>query len=222
MVLTVSVVVACPPAAGVTAAAVQVGAGVTAGVMSQAKVTLELKLPIDLTVSVEVAEPPGVTEAGESEVPDTVKPGARLKIAVTVSLRTRLCWQVPVPEQTPLQPANTDPAPAVAVRVTGSWLLVNPALHVPGQLMPAGLLVTLPVPDPANTTVKVGVAGGRKVAVTNWLEFSVGAHAPVPVQGEFSPPQPPKIEPVPGVGVGVSVTCMPVVKRGEKCRLPDK
>jgi hypothetical protein len=91
VVLTVRVVVACPPAAGVTAAAVQVGAGVTTGVMSQAKDTLELKLPIDLTVSVDVAEPPGATEAGVSAVPESVKSGVGLKVAVTDSSRTRVC-----------------------------------------------------------------------------------------------------------------------------------
>jgi hypothetical protein len=61
--------------------------------------------------------------------------------------------QVPVPVHAPLQPAKVDPAAAVAVRVTTVPLLKF-ALQVPGQLMPAGLLLTEPVPVPAGVTVR--------------------------------------------------------------------
>jgi len=77
--------------------------------------------------------------------------------------------QVPVPAHPPpLQPANTDPADAVAVSVTvlpvGNWALA--ALQVVPQLMPDGLLVTVPVPVPALFTVRMeGTA--LNVAVTD-------------------------------------------------------
>ncbi len=55
--------------------------------------------------------------------------------------------QEPAPLQAPLQPLNTQllPPEGVAVKVTCG----PPAkvwLHVEGQLMPAGLLVTVPLP----------------------------------------------------------------------------
>ena len=53
--------------------------------------------------------------------------------------------QPPAPLQAPLQPLKTQPLVAVAVSVTFAPL-ENPALHVDGQLMPAGLLDTVPLP----------------------------------------------------------------------------
>ena len=65
--------------------------------------------------------------------------------------------QVPVPEQLPpLQPVNVDPAAGAAVKVT----VVPPgnaAEHVAPQEMPAGALVTVPVPAPVLLTVSVTV-----------------------------------------------------------------
>ena len=62
--------------------------------------------------------------------------------------------QVPVPEQPPpLQPVKLNCAAGAAVRVTfvaGAKL----AAHVLGQLIPAGLLVT--VPEPTTVTVRLG------------------------------------------------------------------
>jgi len=67
-----------------------------------------------------------------------------------------LTVQVPVPlHPSPLQPVKLESVVALAVRVT----LVprgKDALHVPGQLIPAGSLVTVPLPAPANVTVSVG------------------------------------------------------------------
>jgi hypothetical protein len=54
-----------------------------------------------------------------------------------------------------LKPANDDPSPAVAVNVT-LVLVGKPAEQVLGQLIPSGLLVTVPVPVPASVTVSVG------------------------------------------------------------------
>jgi len=56
---------------------------------------------------------------------------------------------VPVPAQPPpLQPVNVEPAAGVAVRVT-AVPLVKAAAHVVPQVIPAGALVTVPVPAPA-------------------------------------------------------------------------
>jgi hypothetical protein len=60
--------------------------------------------------------------------------------------------QLPVPLQAPDQPAKKAPLPAFAVRVTTVPAL-NEALHVGEQLIPAGLLVTVPVDVPASVTV---------------------------------------------------------------------
>jgi hypothetical protein len=78
-----------------------------------------------------------------------------LNVAVTVSAALIVTEHPPVPvHPAPLQPANVDPLAAVAVSAT-TWPLVKLAEHVVGQLIPAGLLVTVPVPVPASFTLKV-------------------------------------------------------------------
>jgi len=53
---------------------------------------------------------------------------------------------VPLPLQAPLHPEKANPVPATSVRIT--WVFATKlALQVVGQLMPAGLLVTVPVPE---------------------------------------------------------------------------
>src|SRR5580693_5302112 len=88
-----------------------------------------------------------------------------LKVAATCSLALSVTVQVvPTPLQPPPdQPANDELAPAVAVRVTevaGAKL----ALQVAPQLMPAGVLTTLPVPLPLRATVNTGEE--LKLAIT--------------------------------------------------------
>ena len=62
---------------------------------------------------------------------------------------------VPVPEQPPpLQPVKVEPAAGVAVRVT-TVPLANEAEHDAPQAMPAGALVTVPLPAPLGLTVSV-------------------------------------------------------------------
>ena len=68
--LTVSV-----PGVPVLADPLQVGASDTAGETAQVRVTLPLKPFAGVTVTVEVAEPPGLTVAGESAVAESEKVG---------------------------------------------------------------------------------------------------------------------------------------------------
>ena len=73
-------------------------------------------------------------------------------------------------------------------------------------MIPAGVLVTVPLPDvPALVTVRVKL-GTPKVAVTVVAADIVTVHEPVP---EHPPPlHPVKIEP--DAGVAVSVTAVPL------------
>lgn len=78
--------------------------------------------------------------------------GGSVKDAPTVVFAFRTTLQVPFPEHAPDQPLNVAPAAGVAVSAT----LVpdaNDAVQVPPQLMPAGLLVTVPFPFPESVTV---------------------------------------------------------------------
>jgi hypothetical protein len=111
---------------------------------------------------------------------------------------------VAVPVQAPLQPMKVEPVAAAALRVT--WVLkLNELVQVAPQLMPAGVLVTVPVPVPVLFTVRLKV-WTAKAAVTVVLAVIVTAQVvAVPVQ---APPQPVKVEPV--AGVAVKVTGVPV------------
>jgi hypothetical protein len=72
---------------------------------------------------------------------------AVLNVAVTDVLAVSVTVHALVPVHAPDQPANVDPLAAVGVSVTAVPLL-KVALQVCPQLMPAGLLVTVPVPVP--------------------------------------------------------------------------
>ena len=202
MVLTVKVAVAGVPLdAGVTAGALQVGAGTTAGVIEQENATLELKPPTDVTVMVEVTELPAEMVEGLKAVPEMVKVGMRVKVAVTegVVLFAIATEHVPVPEQPPpLQPVKVELVAGVAVSVTVDPA-ANPTVHVLPQLMPLGELVIVPTPVPARVAVR-GM-GGLKFAVTVWLLLSVMAQGAVPEQPE--PLQPANVEAPLGVAVRV-------------------
>ena len=76
-----------------------------------------------------------------------------MNVAVTVVSAVIGTVQVPVPEQSPpLQPVKVEPVKEEAVKVT-EVLKVNE--QVPGQLMPFGALVTVPLPVPARMTVSI-------------------------------------------------------------------
>jgi len=127
-------------------------------------------------------------------------------VAVTVVEALRVTVHVPMPAQPPpLQPPKVEPAAGAAVSVT-AVPLAKLAAQVGPQLMPAGLLVTVPAPAPALETVSM--RAGVKVAVTVVAAESVTVQAPVPEQPP--PVQPLKVEPP--AGAAVSVTAVPLVK----------
>ena len=132
-------------------------------------------------------------------------PEVRLNVAVTEVLAARATTHALVPLQPPDQPANVDPVPAVSVSVTDVPVAML-ALHVVPQLIPEGLLVTVPVPVPASCTVS-GEVGTLNVAVTEVAAVRVTAQVLVPLQ---APDQPAKVEPV--LGAAVSVTDVPKPK----------
>ena len=81
--------------------------------------------------------------------------GTALKAAVTDRFALMTTTQVEVPlHPLPLHPPKLDPAVGAAVNVT-VVPLVNVAIHVAPQLIPAGLLVTVPSPAPLLLTVRV-------------------------------------------------------------------
>jgi hypothetical protein len=129
-----------------------------------------------------------------------------VNVAVTVWSVFMPTWQAPVPVQPPpLQPAKVAGAVGLAVSVTG--VLIGKAnIQVGLQLMPAGVLVTVPLPVMFTVRFFV-VAGVVKVAVTVWSAFMETTQVPVPEQ---APLQPVKV--AGAVGLAVSVTAVLMAK----------
>ena len=133
-----------------------------------------------------------------------VSPNCGVKVAVPALTADAgmVKEHVPVPVQVPpLQPVKTNPAEGVAVSTTGvpELKLVEQVPVV--QLIPAGLLVT--VPEPATVTL-VAKEAVSKLALTNCTEFIVTVHDPVPVQ---APLHPVKVDPA--AATAFSVTELP-------------
>src|SRR6267142_2329325 len=79
------------------------------------------------------------------------------KVAVTEVAALIVTVHVPLPVQPPpLQPEKVEPAAGAAVKVTEEPV-VNEAEQAVPQEMPAGLLVTVPLPAPALETVSADV-----------------------------------------------------------------
>lgn len=132
-----------------------------------------------------------------------------LKVAVTCRFPFIVTEQVEeLPLHAPPHPAKVEFAPAVAVSIT--WA-AGGKFHwqVVGQLIPCGVLVTLPLPLPPRVTDKVGAAWIMlKVAVTFASAFT--AIVQVGLLPPQAPPHPAKVEPV--AAAAVSVTCVPGLK----------
>lgn len=132
----------------------------------------------------------------------TVSTGFCEKVAVTDLLASMTIWHVPVPLQAPPQPLKDQPESGLALNVT-VVLTANEAEHVPRQLLiPAGLLLTEPLPD--TVTVSVNVAVVENVTVTVRLVVIVTVHCLWSEETESQPLQLLTVEP--GSGVAVSVT----------------
>jgi len=129
-------------------------------------------------------------------------------VAVTPCAALMVTTQVAVPLQPlPLQPVNVEPAAGLAVSVT-LLFAVKLALQVAPQLIPAGLLVTVPVPVPDLDTVSVCGTDALNVAVTLCAVLMVTVQVAVPLQP--LPLQPVNVEPA--AGLAVSVTLLLAVK----------
>lgn len=107
--------------------------------------------------------PPGGSvidgDAGVSEK------SCRLNVAVTEAGALTVTVQVLVPEQAPLQPLKVELASGFAVSCALEPL-GNDAEHVGPQLIPDGLLMTVPLPFPAFATAKTITGLSTNVAVT--------------------------------------------------------
>jgi hypothetical protein len=117
----------------------------------------------------------------------------------------------PVLHPVPLQPAKVEPATGVAVRVV-SVRFANDAEQVLPQLMPEGLLVTVPLPVPffVIDRIEFGWTGcGLKVAVQVRATFMV-----VTPLLQLVPLHPPNVEPT--AGVAVNVTRVPLLNDAEQ------
>ena len=73
-------------------------------------------------------------------------------MAVTDALADNVTLQAPVPLHEPDHPANVEAELGAALSDT-AVPLTKLALHVDPQLMPAGLLVTVPAPAPESVMV---------------------------------------------------------------------
>ena len=148
-------------------------------------VTVPLPVPVRLTLSVRWVE---------------VKVAVTLRVAFIVTLQV-----FPETESQPLQLEKFEFTSAVAVKVT-MVPLEYVAEHVAPQLMPAGELVTVPVPVPLRFTFRV-CATAVNVAVTE--RFAVIDTVQLFPDVESHPLQLVKVEPP--AAVAVKVTEVPLV-----------
>src|SRR5512138_14037 len=113
--------------------------------VNEAEQVAPQEIPVGELVTVPLPLPALVTVRAKD---GTTKP------AVTVVLSFIVTVQVPVPEQPPpVQPVKAELVPGVAVRMTWVPLLYDAEQLAP-QDTPAGVLVTVPVPEPDLFTVR--------------------------------------------------------------------
>jgi hypothetical protein len=130
----------------------------------------------------------------------TVRVYSDVKLALTACAALIVTTHAPVPlHPAPLHPENADPLAGVAVKVT-CVPLTNAALHVAPQLIPAGLLVTVPLPLPVFVTVRV--YNCVKLALTACAALIVTTQVPVPLHP--APLHPENTDPLAGTAVNVT------------------
>ena len=101
-----------------------------------------------------------------------VRSAVMAKSAVTVVSESKVTTQVPVPEHGLPHPTNTEPDAAVAVR-SMTLPSANVMEQVDGQMMPEGVLMTVPLPVSVSDTVRVCEVDGTHVRVTTLLPSAV-------------------------------------------------
>ena len=188
------------PAAGVAVRATAVPLG------NEAAHVAPHVIPLGMLVTVPAPAPDLVTVSVKD---------CSAKLAVTVDaalVETVQDWAPPQPP--PLQPVKVEPAAGVAVKVTKEFA-VNEAEHVLPQLIPAGALVTMPVPAPDLFTVIV-TDWSANVAVTEAAALIVTVQAPVPKQPPLHP-----VKPEPASGVTVKLTTVPLANAAEQLELQE-
>lgn len=135
-------------------------------------------IPEGTLETVPVPDPPGTT-VSTGALWTTLKTAVTFSLALSVTVQVGLLLQLP-----PVQPAKDEFVAAVAVRVTGVPG-AKLALQVCPQLIPDGLLATLPKPVPPNAMVSTGES--LKLPVTEVFCVNVTLHASVPLQAPDHP-----------------------------------
>lgn len=108
--------------------------------------------------------------------------GTVAKVAMTESALLSITLQLELPEQAPAHELNTpfDPADSLSVTLVSCG---KTAVHVVGQSIPGGLLVTVPAPEPLIETVSVtpgeNVAPRVSFPVMVTLQLVFPEHAPL-------------------------------------------
>ena len=161
--------------------------------------------PAGMTCAESVALCPRIEDEGETFESDVVVLIGDEPCAVNVAAQLIAADIVTLPSTQsalPLQPPKLDPAAGVAVSVT-LWTTVNGALQAAPQLMPAGLLVTVPLPVPTFVIVRVFVGVASRVNVAVHVRFA--DIVTVPSVQSASPLQAVKDDPDTGVGVRTTI-----------------
>lgn len=130
-------------------------------------------------------------------------------VAVTLLAAVSVTLQPAVPVHAPLHPANVSPEIGVSLSVTGVFgakLAVQVVVVVAEQLIPEGLLETVPVPAPASATVIATPAANE----TDTFEFAASVTVHVfAVPEQLLPLHPLKYCPEPGASVRVILVLVP-------------
>jgi hypothetical protein len=153
---------------------------------------------------VSVPCPPGCTV--KLADPALSEKSTRLKLAPTDSSAFMVRLHAPVPEQPPCQPAKKAPEAGEAVKLT-VVPVAKPAWQVPGQFMPAGLLVTVPLAVPVLLMATWSCGIWLKVAVTCSSVVMSKAQEPVPVHAPLHPANADRLS-----GLAVNATLVPLGK----------